>query len=608
MHHDNTPEQAAIIAHPHCENELVLVEAVAGSGKTHTIVQRALKMSTPTARSLMLAFNAAAQKHIARKLDTHGANCSIDAKTTTVYAREWDNDVRMDRSGYASARATLSVITATVRRLYDERTYIRTLKLLQICRNGDGKGVQGGAPARLASIVKTLSSLKRVVTPTSAGWSVLELRKHWLYLRRASSSSSSGKVWTVEGLREAWTTYVLTVLEPLFPHLPSDAFDSDFITDVTNAADDSDRPRLLSLSLLEDMCFIHWLDRQHEVVSQFNNVSMCAWSVMWFQWFSVDARCVLETARPAEGQSFNDAFRKFVARWSTVYVDEAQDLNVADLSAMAYHYAYGAQVVLVGDRLQSLYGFRMCVNAFSEDVRHRVLSIVPAVITTFKLSVSFRVPAASIRYLTDVLPTEMRGVGMTTTQAHAGGLTGVDFERVAQHVVGDTLVLGHKNISVAYLAVAYLQRNPGRPVYCADTLYRRIKPSGLTTTTMRPFTPKKGGSDADDVEFDEEDSAAYIAYKIRLTFGNDVLDGLRHAVKASLKPNEPYFSTVHSVKGMEARTAVLASDVVVGAGAGACVLYVAVTRAKQHVYIVNAIEEDASGPGVGSGKKRRCVL
>ena len=220
----NTAEQAAIIAHPRNDGELVLIEAVAGSGKTHTIVERALKTSTPTCRSLMLAFNSAAQKQIFNKVAAKGAGNRVKAKTTTVYARAWDNKVRMCRNGHEKSWAAIPDILSEATKQYDERASLLLLGSLQVRKSGDR--LRGGIARRLPNIVKALSSLKEPVTPKSAGWTVDELRTQWLYIQL-----EKGMHVDVDALKEAWTRYATTVLQPLFPYVPSDDFSVAFLDD-----------------------------------------------------------------------------------------------------------------------------------------------------------------------------------------------------------------------------------------------------------------------------------------------------------------------------------------------------------------------------------------
>ena len=583
----NTSEQTAIVAHPYVGGELVLVEAVAGSGKTHTIVSRALHHSTPTSRSLMLAFNTAAQKHLLKKITAARSQHIVKTKTTTVYARAWDNKVRMDRLGFAKAWAPLHVVAAVVQDRYEEDKNRTLLNKLQILRRG--AKFRGGIHCRLTAVVRKLSRAGKPITPSLAGWSITEMQRQWLWLERAKLKHTS-----LEALRNAWFRYVVTVLQPLFPYVPDDAFHADGISAVTNEEAGATQPEALFEHLLEAMCFVHWFDRQHELVSQFNNVTMCSWSNMWFQWFAADERSVVECAAPpASGDGdgdgdFADAMRRFTARWATVYVDEAQDLNVADLSVLAHHYSNGAQVVLVGDRLQSLYGFRQCVNAFSDAVRAKVLFAPPSVTTTFQLSTSFRVPSNSIAFLKGALT----DVNMTTVRSCAGSVVHVGFETAVPHILGDTFVLGATNLSVAYLAVAYLQHRPGVRIYCADTFYKRVKPPVAAEKAAyrkaRVDTTKHDHyDDDDDDKCKEDDSAAYLHAKITEAFGAAALATLRTAVKTGVKPEEPYFSTVHSVKGLEAKNVVLTHDVT-KPPYDPCVVYVAVTRAKQSVYLVTS--------------------
>ena len=239
------------------------------------------------------------------------------------------------------------------------------------------------------------------------------------------------------------------------------------------------------------------------------------------------------------------------------------------------------------------------MNAFCTGIRTSLLSVPPVAETTFKLSISFRVPRTSIGFLNRSIP-DFIDVGMTSTQPHAGSLRHVSFSEAIDYVVGDTFVLGKTNRSVAYVAIAYLQRNPGATIYCADALFKRIKPKHLASVTTAVARLRARGSQHSDGAADETESAAYLEMKISTAYGCDAFELLRRSVKCGSKPDQPFFSTVHSVKGLEARNVLLTYDIT-AMPQQESVLYVAVTRAKHAVYFIQPSDDDI----FGSCKKRR---
>jgi len=81
-----------------------------------------------------------------------------------------------------------------------------------------------------------------------------------------------------------------------------------------------------------------------------------------------------------------------------MFVDEAQDLNSAQIQLVLQHLKAGGRIVAVGDRNQSLYGFRGAdVNAISNIVKSLKAKTLP-------LSITYRCPKSHVRLAQKMVP------------------------------------------------------------------------------------------------------------------------------------------------------------------------------------------------------------
>lgn len=126
----------------------------------------------------------------------------------------------------------------------------------------------------------------------------------------------------------------------------------------------------------------------------------------------------------------NDRLKRNVDQYEFVMVDEAQDLNASQIAFILSMVAKGGRIIAVGDRNQSLYGFR---GADVEAIP-RLIEMLNA--RTLPLSISYRCPAEHVKLAKKLVPQ----IEASAT-AKNGTITEVEYkDLVPQLVVGDMVI------------------------------------------------------------------------------------------------------------------------------------------------------------------------
>jgi superfamily I DNA/RNA helicase len=288
-------------------------------------------------------------------------------------------------------------------------------------------------------------------------------------------------------------------------------------------------------------------------------------------------------------------------RWDVVIVDEAQDMNAAQLALAQRVVTPGGSIVVVGDDKQAIYGFRGA-DAGSLDRLKAELSA-----EELGLTVTYRCGKKIVEVARALVP------DFTAYEGNAEGIvdsiaTPAIFE---QAQVGD-FVLSRKNAPLLALALGFIKRGVRARIEGRDIgrMLRSIV-AGLKARTVPEYLTKaqKWGEKASKrcarIESPEvrEAKLAEVADQVEVLvalaegaanvsdillrcdtlFGDDTGEPRKHVV----------LSSVHKAKGLEAdRVFILADTVSTRSVEESNIYYVAVTRAIKHLtWVVGEVKK-----------------
>jgi len=296
-----------------------------------------------------------------------------------------------------------------------------------------------------------------------------------------------------------------------------------------------------------------------------------------------------------------------VLPYDVILFDEGQDASGAMLDV--FFRQQHATKVLVGDTHQQIYSWRHAVN-----------SLEKAAYATLQLSTSFRFGSGIAELATRVL-------GWKTTLGQGPQLT-ITGGAQAQGPPRTKAVIGRSNLSVLLKAIEYVQvhQQDLRRVYFEGGLgsYSYAEDSGSLDDVLALYNGRSAQirdplirqmANLDELsEYAEktEDAPLQLMVKIVMDYGNQVQDLIkelrrRHVADGAREEAQLFFSTVHKSKGLEYDEVQLTADFITQqtitqldqkftvtapeasdmqrAVEEINLLYVAVTRARQKVYL-----------------------
>lgn len=285
---------------------------------------------------------------------------------------------------------------------------------------------------------------------------------------------------------------------------------------------------------------------------------------------------------------FPFVYRLNVGKWDTVFVDEAQDLNAAQIAMVLSAIKPTGRIIAVGDPAQSIYQFR---GADSEAIPNFINKLKAK---TLPLSVTYRCPKKVVKMAQEIVP---------DIEAHEkspeGYVVEMDSAELLKAVKPGDFVLSRTNAPLIKYCLQLLKAGvpaniQGRDIG-ANLLYFIKKSKAKTINSFikyvndwrdqeveRLITQKKNT----DICVDKAECLLNLCEGI-LTIADlkETIEKLFNDVDDSSKV---IFSTTHKAKGLERdRVFILAGTYRKGSGGEEDNLwYVAVTRSKSELYLV----------------------
>jgi DNA helicase II / ATP-dependent DNA helicase PcrA len=287
---------------------------------------------------------------------------------------------------------------------------------------------------------------------------------------------------------------------------------------------------------------------------------------------------------------FPFVYRLNVGKFDVVFVDEAQDLNQAQIAMVLSANKADGRIIAVGDPAQSIYQFR---GADSEAIPNFIEKLGAK---TLPLSVTYRCPKKVVALAQKVVP---------DIEAHAAAKDGVvedvDASELLKLVKPGDFVLSRTNAPLVKYCMALLRAGvpaniQGRDV--GSNLVYFIKKSKAKTivdfidyvNSWREIEVKRLLSEKKDtmVALDKAECLLNLCEgTLTIKALKETIDKLFSDVDDSVKV---VFSTTHKAKGLERnRVFVLANTYRYGPGVEgeeANLWYVAITRSKSNLYLV----------------------
>ena len=306
-------------------------------------------------------------------------------------------------------------------------------------------------------------------------------------------------------------------------------------------------------------------------------------------------------------------------QFDVVLVDEAQDLNASQHALVARIVKPGGKLIAVGDRAQSIYGFRGADRGSMDRLKSDWDMV------ELPLDVSFRCPRAVVAEAQTIV-----GDGIQPSpSAPEGEVIRRDAKALGQteaELAPGDMVLCRINAPLVPLAFRLIRRGCRALIRGRDlgagllALVRRLKAAdvGDLIAKARKWADKairqaeaadKGAATVQAIEDKVDTLCAFAAESESVA---DLM-GRIEAIFADVSPEGcVLLSTVHKAKGLEAeRVVILRPDLLPAPWAKSeadqaqekNIAYVAITRAKRTLIFQAAPEEKRGGKGRGKGKR-----
>lgn len=285
---------------------------------------------------------------------------------------------------------------------------------------------------------------------------------------------------------------------------------------------------------------------------------------------------------------FPFVYRLNVGKFDVVFVDEAQDLNQAQIAMVLSANKMDGRIIAVGDPAQSIYQFR---GADSEAIPNFIEKLKAK---TLPLSVTYRCPTKVVALAQEIVPDIIAADG-----AKDGTVEEVPAEQILKLVRPGDFVLSRTNAPLVKHCMALLKAGVPANIQGRDVganLHYFIKKSKAKTIIQ--FTEYVNTWREQEVKrllAEKKDPIATVDKAeclLNLCEGNLTIKDLKETIdKLFNDVNDTakvIFSTTHKAKGLERdRVFILTNTYRKGAGGEEDNLwYVAVTRSKSELYLV----------------------
>lgn len=282
--------------------------------------------------------------------------------------------------------------------------------------------------------------------------------------------------------------------------------------------------------------------------------------------------------------------------YDMVVVDEAQDMNVAQLRLATGICKKNGRIVVVGDDRQAIYGFR---GADSESL-DRLKTTLKA--TELGLTTTYRCPAKVVAYAATLVPDYQ-----AAPNAPEGQISELEYAKLAEAVKPGDFILSRKNAPLVRTCLSVLRTGKRAKVEGRDIgqmiagLVRKLSRSNKTVPALleavgkwaQTRTAALSGADAEAVEGKVQeisDTAETIRVLAEdLTGIPELLARIEDLFADDVSGAVVVLSSIHRAKGRETDTVYLLRDTLYPGRAGRSnkeeqnIEYVGVTRAKEHL-------------------------
>jgi len=279
-------------------------------------------------------------------------------------------------------------------------------------------------------------------------------------------------------------------------------------------------------------------------------------------------------------------------RYDVVVVDEAQDMNAAQLSLARGEVRENGRIIIVGDSRQAIYGFRGShASGMDEMAKTLGAAVLP-------LSITYRCPKKVVAIAQQIVP-QYRAAD----EAPEGLVEQVSYQRFEALAKPGDFVLGRANAPLVSGCLGFLRRGipaciQGRDI--GKTLLGLIDKSGAQDLAdleswLRAYESRERERA---LRLNKEARADLVSDQVEailaIAEGEPTVEAVRRKLESLFRDDDAttkvVFSTVHKAKGLERDRVFLLTSTFRPSRSTeeANIWYVAVTRAKQELYLVSA--------------------
>jgi Superfamily I DNA and RNA helicases len=288
---------------------------------------------------------------------------------------------------------------------------------------------------------------------------------------------------------------------------------------------------------------------------------------------------------------FPFVYRLNVGKFDVVFVDEAQDLNAAQMAMVMSAVRTDGRIIAVGDPAQSIYQFR---GADSEAIPNFINRLKAK---TLPLSVTYRCPKKVVKIAQDVVP-DLEAAA----NAEDGIVADLDVAELIKKVKPGDFVLSRTNAPLIKHCLALLKTGvpaniQGRDIG-SNLQYFIKKSKAKTINSFISYVNSWRDQEVERLMSEKKDTSIAMDKAeclLNLCEGILTIKDLKETIEKLFNDvddsSKVIFSTTHKAKGLERdRVFVLINTYRYGPGVTgeeANLWYVAVTRAKKELYLVS---------------------
>lgn len=278
-----------------------------------------------------------------------------------------------------------------------------------------------------------------------------------------------------------------------------------------------------------------------------------------------------------------------VGKFDVVFVDEAQDLNAAQIAMVLSAVKPGGRIIAVGDPAQSIYQFR---GADSEAIPNFINKLKAK---TLPLSVTYRCPKKVVKIAQEIVPDIQ-----AADNAPDGEVIDLPVENLLKSVKAGDFVLSRTNAPLIRHCMALLKAGvpaniQGRDVG-ANLLYFIKKSKAKTINDFIEYVNEWRENEIRRLNVEKRDTTTCIDKAeclLNLCEGTLTIKDLKETIDKLFNDVDDtakvIFSTTHKAKGLERDRVFILVHTYRKSGHGGeedNLWYVAVTRAKKQLYLV----------------------